>query len=214
MFILLKGLISLLLGYGIGCINPAYLIARSRGMDIREEGSGNAGASNAIITMGAKTGAVCAFFDIFKAVFAIRLAELLFPGVRIAREIAGVACILGHIYPVQMKFRGGKGLACLAGTVIAYDWRLFMAMFVVALICAFIVDYICIVPIGASIAWPLIYLIHSESLAGAALLTVASMAMIYKHMENLERIQKGTEAHFSFLWKRDAEIERIKNNLD
>ena len=86
--------ISALFGYLIGGINPAYLIAKYKGFDIRKRGSGNAGASNAVITMGKKVGAISAILDIFKAYLAVTIAGFLFPNVSLAKVVMGISCIL------------------------------------------------------------------------------------------------------------------------
>ncbi|MBQ4111933.1 MAG: glycerol-3-phosphate acyltransferase, partial [Clostridia bacterium] len=106
----MKYVLCLLIGYVTGTINPSYIIARLRGFDIREKGSGNAGASNALILFGKVLGIGCALFDIAKAAFAIWLCGRLFPGLAYSLAITGVACILGHVFPFYMKFKGGKGL--------------------------------------------------------------------------------------------------------
>lgn len=202
-----------LMGYLVGCINPAYLMAKAKGFDIRQRGSGNAGASNAVITLGKKAGAASAVFDVFKAYIVAKTAGLIFPGVALANELAAASCILGHIYPLPMGFRGGKGLACLGGTILAFNSHLFLILLMVELILAFVVNYICIVPITASIIFPMLYLFFTGSLGGTLLFSLVSAVMLMKHIENLHRIRKGTEARFSFLWNKDEEIERLQNHM-
>ena len=104
-----------IMGYLFGNINPAYIISKRRGFDIRSKGSHNAGASNMVIVVGKKAGAITAILDIAKAYLSATFAAILFPSYRIAKEIAALFCILGHIFPVAIKFKGGKGLACIAG---------------------------------------------------------------------------------------------------
>ena len=152
-----KILLCILFGYLIGGINPSYIIGRLRGFDIRKKGSGNAGASNAVIVMGKAIGIGSAIFDILKATAAYWLALFIFTDLTYAAEIAGVACILGHMFPVYMKFRGGKGLACLGGVLLAMDWRFFLAILATEILLCILVNYICIVPITASIAMPIAY---------------------------------------------------------
>ena len=130
------------LGYFIGTVNPAYFFSRKKGFDIRKRGSGNAGATNALLTMGKVVGVLCALLDMIKAYFACRLAKHLFPGLQFAGVLAGAACILGHIFPVWMGFRGGKGLACLGGVILGYNWKLFCLMLVFEIILALTVNYI------------------------------------------------------------------------
>lgn len=202
-----------LMGYLVGCINPAYLMAKAKGFDIRQRGSGNAGASNAVITLGKKAGAASAVFDVFKAYIVAKTAGLIFPGVALVNELAAASCILGHIYPLPMGFRGGKGLACLGGTILAFNSHLFLILLMVELILAFVVNYICIVPITASIIFPMLYLFFTGSLGGTLLFSLVSAVMLMKHIENLHRIRKGTEARFSFLWNKDEEIERLQNHM-
>ena len=206
--------ISALFGYLIGGINPAYLIAKYKGFDIRKRGSGNAGASNAVITMGKKVGAISAILDIFKAYLAVTIAGVLFPNVSLAKVVMGISCILGHIFPIYMRFRGGKGLASLGGVILAFHPIVFVILLSVELIIVLIVDYICIVPITASVAFPFIYMSMTKDSIGAILYGLLAIVIFSKHIENLKRIRSGTEAHFSFLWRRKKEIERLGGNPD
>ena len=217
-----KILLCILFGYLIGGINPSYIIGRIRGFDIRKKGSGNAGASNAMILMGKAVGAFSAIFDIGKATGAFFLAPLLFRDLSLASEIAAVACILGHMFPAYMKFRGGKGLACLGGLLIAIDWRLFLILFALELVLCLLCDYICVVPITASIIIPVLYgllgsagtgwlLFADDGWPGALVLAVASIGILARHVENIIRIFKKQELHLSYLWSKDkdAELARI-----
>lgn len=205
-------LLCIIIGYLLGNINPAYLAAKVKGFDIRKEGSGNAGASNAVITMGKGIGAASAAFDIVKAYFAVRIAVFLFPQLKFAAELSGTSCIIGHIFPVFMNFKGGKGLASLAGVVLAFSPPLFVVMLLGAIAIAFLTDYICFVAITASIAFPMLYGIMTGSLIGVLIYAVIAVVMPCKHIGNLRRIREGTEAHISFLWRRDEELERLKHN--
>lgn len=106
-------------GYFIGCINPAFIIGRIKGYDVRSSGSKNAGASNTVIMAGKLAGVLVALLDIFKAALSWRLCQALFPQFALAGILGGVACILGHMFPVFLHFCGGKGLACIGGVVLA-----------------------------------------------------------------------------------------------
>lgn len=220
--IFLKTFLCAVFGYLIGGVNPSYIIARIKGFDIRKKGSGNAGASNAVITMGKAIGISSAIFDILKATAAFLLAPLLFPDLALAAVIAGASCIVGHIYPIFMRFKGGKGLACLGGVILAIDWRFFLILLAAELILVFVVDYICFVPITASFILPLVYgffgdggkqwLIHGENgWPAAAVLGAACLVILFRHVENIRRIINGKEMHLSFLWSKnkDAEIARV-----
>ena len=206
---------SIFAGYLVGCINPSYIIAKMKGFDIRKSGSRNAGGSNAVITMGKFVGAICIVFDILKAFAIIGIMVALFPEITYVFSITGVACILGHMFPFYMGFKGGKGLACLGGMILAFNWKVFLIMLFIELVLAILTDYICVVPITASIAFPAVYGIMTANLVGALILLVATAVMLIKHLENLKRIRQGTELHFSYLWgkNKDSEKERILKNV-
>lgn len=206
-------LLSLLLGYCIGMVNPAYILSRLRGFDIRDRGSGNAGASNAIVMMGKAVGIVCAVFDILKAFAAYKLGGILFPWLDNAGILAGIGCILGHIFPALMGFRGGKGLACIAGVAIAYKWRLFLILLLGALVVVLSTGYIAMVTLYAYVAFPTVYWFQTGDLLGLGLLLVLTMVIFHKHRDNLRRILKNQEVRISVLWDRDKELERLKDDF-
>ena len=205
-------LYCILIGYFVGTVNPSYIIAKIRGFDIREKGSRNAGASNAVILLGKTIGVLCALLDIAKTVLAIWLTQKLMPEFAWAYAVTGVACALGHIFPFYMKFKGGKGLACLGGIIFALDWRVFLIMLTSEIIIALATNYICFVPLTASVVFPIIYGIMRNDWWGALILCVLTLVIFWKHKENLVRIKNGTEMRLSFLWNKNKEIERMKNN--
>lgn len=103
-------LFIVLMAYLIGCSNMAVYIAKFKKVDLRKNGSGNPGASNAAIVMGWRAGIAVGIHDIGKAWLAVFLAGLLFPQLPAAREAAGVACVLGHIFPFYMRLEGARAL--------------------------------------------------------------------------------------------------------
>ncbi len=201
-------LLCILIGYSLGAINPSYIIARIRGFDIRERGSRNAGASNALILFGKVLGILCALFDIAKATFAIWLCGSLFPYLDYSFAVVGVACIVGHVFPFYMKFRGGKGLACLGGMILAFDWRVFFIMLAIEIVVAVVTDYICFVPLSASLAFPIVYGIMRSDVWGAMIICIIILIVLYKHIHNLKRIKQGMEMPFSYLWNKDKAFNK------
>lgn len=204
-------IICILLGYLIGCINPSYIISRIKGFDIRTKGSGNAGASNAMMLLGKTVGVFCALFDILKAYISVRISTRMFPLFKLAGIITGSSCILGHMFPITMEFKGGKGLACLAGVCISYDVRLFLLLFIIEVMIAFITSYICfIAPSGSSI-FSIILLLH-EGILSAIIFMPVVVSVWRKHIINFKRIKYGVEAKLEYLWKKESEQNRIKTN--
>ncbi len=197
---ILYRILCIVIGYLMGGINPAYIIGRLRGIDIRKQGSGNAGASNATVVMGRGVGIFSALFDIAKAVLAVVICSLLFPNLSSAGVLGGCACILGHIFPVFMGFRGGKGLACLGGAALALDWKVFLILISLEIVIVLIVDYICIVPMTGSVLFTAVYAWRTGNIEGSVALALVSAVILWKHRINIRRIRSGEEVHFSYLW--------------
>lgn len=202
----------IVVGYLVGTFNPAYLLAKYKGFDIRKRGSGNAGASNALILLGKARGAICAVLDIAKAFAVVFLMKKLFPDHSLVYPLTSVAVILGHIFPFYMKFKGGKGLACLCGVIMCYDWRYFLIALTVEIVIALVTNYICFIPITASVAFPISYGIMRHDIWGMLILFVSTAVILMRHMENLSRIRQGTEVHISYLWNKEKEIKRLEDN--
>ena len=201
-------------GYLVGMINPSYLLGKYHGVDVRREGSGNAGASNAVILFGRGRGVLCAGFDIAKAVLAIRFTGALFPGLTYAFPVTAAACILGHIFPFYLNFKGGKGLACLGGVILAFDRRVFLVLLAVEIVVVLSTQYGCFMPMTASVAFPVVYGIMRRDVMGALILLGVAIIICFKHRENLRRIRHGTEIRLRYLWDRDGEEARLRANLN
>ena len=115
-------IIALLIGYGFGLFQTGYLYGKSKGIDIRQQGSGNAGTTNSLRVLGWKAGIITFAGDLLKAVFAILLVKLIFHGTygadtKVLELYAGFGTVLGHNFPCYLQFRGGKGIACTTGVI-------------------------------------------------------------------------------------------------
>jgi glycerol-3-phosphate acyltransferase PlsY len=181
-----------LIGYLLGSLNLATLLAKRRGVDLRAGGSGNPGASNTVTLMGWKAGALVAIHDIFKAFLAVWLCRRLFPALPYAGVIAGVCSVLGHIFPFYLHFRGGKGFASYLGMALALDWKFALAIGLVIIIVVLISDYIVAGTMATVVSFPIYNAIRQQYVT-ALLLAAATLLIIWKHRENLVRICRGTE---------------------
>ena len=184
-----------LLGYVIGSSNLAEYLASRRGVDLKGGGSGNPGASNALILMGWKAAVLVGVHDIGKAFLAVWLARLIFPGVPLCGTVAGAACVIGHIYPAYLRFRGGKGFAAYLGMTLALNWRFALCLMAAIVILLLVTDYIVVGTMTAVISFPA-YCAATRQFAMAAIVCVASAVIIWKHRANLVRIANGTEIGF------------------
>lgn len=197
------------IGYAIGNINPAYIVGLRKGYDIRKRGSGNPGATNLMLLEGKKAGAFVTAFDISKAAVSVGLARNLFPRCKSAGELAGAGCVIGHMYPALMNFRGGKGLACLGGVILSFGVNDFLLSLFSESILLLATRYLCLVPVTASALYPVYHGVTSGNWEGAAILGSLALPIWSKHRENFERIKSGKELKLDFLWDKDGELERI-----
>lgn len=210
----MKLLVLSVLSYFIGCINPAYLIGKKHGMDIRTVGSFNAGASNAAIAFGKKAGIFTALFDMFKSFLCFNLGKILVPTMACAGIVCGTFCLIGHIFPFCLKFHGGKGFASLIGIILAYNYKIFLFLLLCAIIVALVFNYLCAVTTFASLSFPIAYGITSGDIIGTVFIGLICSIIIRKHFENFRRIKLGTECRLTGIFDRDAEEERIRQNSE
>ncbi len=192
-------------GYLIGSIPTGFLVAKSRGIDIRAVGSGNIGATNALRILGKRAGVFVLFVDALKGWLAVfvagRIAPLVLPGAPLdyVRIAAGIAVILGHNYTCWLHFKGGKGIATSAGVLAALaPWTLVVALstFAVGVLATRMVS---VGSILAALSLPLATWYTTGQDAGLTLVTGAMGALaIYKHRLNIRRIISGTESRIQF----------------
>ena len=185
-------LLILLIGYLLGCSNMAVYLAAAQNVDLRSGGSGNPGASNALILMGWRAGLLVGAHDIAKAILAVLLCRLLFPSVPLAGALSGAACVAGHMFPFYMRFHGGKGFAAYLGMTLALNWRFALLLLLAVSLITLVTDYVVLGTMTTVISVPL-YSAWSGSGTTALLLLPLSAIIIYKHRDNLVRICRGTE---------------------
>lgn len=186
-------LIIILCAYLMGSSNMAYWMSRLKKVDIRKSGSGNLGASNATALLGWGVGVIVAIHDIGKGFLAVWLAKLLFPALDCAGAVAGVACVLGHIYPFYLKFKGGKGLASFLGMIAGLNWKVALLMAALLVVITLVTDFIALGTLGVSVTAPVGIGLTTGSWMIPLILCIATVVMIFKHLENIKRIRNHTE---------------------
>ena len=183
----------ILLGYGLGSLPLGYLVAsRLKGIDLRRVGSGNVGAANVYRTTGLAMAMLVVFVDVAKGASSVLFAAGLTTGV--AQPVAaGVAAILGHIYPVWLRFQGGKGVATACGVF----WMLApLATAVAATLfvgTVWLTRYVSLGSIVAVMALPPLAWVTDKSVPVVAGAAVAAVVIVQRHRSNLARLQDGTE---------------------
>ena len=186
-------LLAVGLGYLFGCSHMAFYISKLKKLDIRSAGSGNLGASNATVLFGWGSGVLVALHDIGKAFLAVLLAKWLLPELAYAGAAAGVAAVLGHIFPFYLGFRGGKGLASYFGMALALDWKLALVLAAVIVLATLITDFISVGALTTITVAPVYMVLFRHSWVLAAILGIATAVMFYKHWENILRIARKEE---------------------
>lgn len=181
------------IGYFMGCSNLTYFLSKSKGIDARKNGSGNLGASNATVLMGWGAGVAVALHDGLKAALAVWLCQLLFSDTLYIGAVAGIASVLGHIFPFYLGFRGGKGLASYVGMTIALDWRVAIGVLLLGVVITVATDFIALATISVATVVPIAMGFLTGSWALAGILSVGTVVMYFKHIENIKRIRMGTE---------------------
>ena len=189
---LVQYLILILLAYLMGSSNMAYYLSRAKQVDIRKNGSGNLGASNATVLFGWGAGVAVALHDIGKAVLAVLMAKWLFPQLTIAWCLAGLGAVIGHVFPFYMHFRGGKGFAPFAGLILALDWKFFLGIVALVILITLITDYIALGTLTTAVSFPAWFAAHGH-IFPAVIVCIASAVIIYKHLINIRRMLNGTE---------------------
>lgn len=182
----------LLLAYLMGCSNMALYLSKYKGVDLRAAGSKNLGASNAMVLMGWGPGVIVAVHDIGKALLAVVLARHFGQGLPFIAAAAGVACVLGHMFPFFLRFRGGKGFASYLGMTLALNWKFALLVMVIVALVTFISDYIVVGTVTTVVLVPA-YMSFTHGLYFSAILCIATAAILIKHRENYVRIYRGTE---------------------
>jgi acyl phosphate:glycerol-3-phosphate acyltransferase len=192
-------LISIPLAYLLGSIPFGYLLVRIfRKQDIRATGSGNIGATN-VARSGAKgLGIATLLLDLSKAFAAVKIAQYIAPGNYDLAVAAAVAAILGHIFPVWLGFRGGKGVASALGVFLALTWPSALAILGVFLVVFLITRYVSLASIIAAAVFPLFgfYFVPFKTPIVIAGFLFIPLLIIIKHHENIRRLLSGTESRF------------------
>ena len=179
-------------GYLVGSVPFAYLLAQRRGIDLRRVGSGNVGATNVLRTSGAREAVIAMCLDASKGALAVVIARTLTTGPA-TPVAAGLAAVIGHIYPAWLGFRGGKGVATAAGVfavVAPLALAIASAVFVLAV---WATRYISVGSIAGAIALAVSAAAGEVPGAVAVGATIAALIIVHRHRGNLARLVSGTE---------------------
>ena len=192
-----KYIIVVFISYLMGSIHFSFLLGRyKRHVDIREHGSKNSGAANALIVFGPKIGVMTATVDVLKGTFAVMIIRHLYPDDSFIATLSALVVVLGHMYPFYMKFRGGKGLATSIGVTLGISFYWALAMFITLIVFTLLTDYIAVgTGMTEVCGFTLIAINYGISAESLCYLILASL-IIAKHIPNYVKIYRKEEFHF------------------
>ena len=177
------------------------------GFDIRDKGSGNAGSTNVLRTVGKKAAALTLLCDVLKGVVAILVAIITGAIVKenqaLLIQIAGIAVILGHTFPIFFEFKGGKGIATALGVLLITNWQIGLICLVFALVLMVLTRIVSLGSVAAAILFPVLtFFIHEHYIvAGSGYFIysiIIAILVIFNHRSNVKRLLNGTENRLSF----------------
>lgn len=192
-------IICLVLGYTFGCFSTGYLVGKINKVDIRKYGSGNAGTTNALRTLGAKAGAITLIGDMLKAIIPILIIRYwIFPGdaeIQLFALYTGLGVVLGHNYPIWMKFKGGKGIAATAGVMVAFDPLIIPIGLPLFVISVALTRYVSVGSLLVAVLCPVWVLIRYPMNLHMLIVALLFMTLAFiKHRSNIKRLFNGTES--------------------
>lgn len=204
-------IIVAIIAYAIGSISFSVIISKKMaGFDLREKGSGNAGSTNMLRTVGKKAAALTLLCDVLKGVVAVIIAVII--GVFLKNidkallvQIAGIAVVLGHTFPIFFEFKGGKGVATSLGVLLTINWKIGLICLVFALVIMAATRIVSMGSVGAAILCPILtlflttnYIVPANGIKYFVFSLVLAALVILNHRNNIKRIIAGTENKLSF----------------
>ncbi len=194
---MLSYILIIMIAYLLGNISTSYIIAKKMiGVDIRTQGSGNAGTTNVLRTLGKKAGAMTFIGDLLKGIIAVIIAKLIAQksglDVAIAGYLGVFGVVCGHNWPAFLGFKGGKGVATSLGAMIAMNCVLALSCFAIFLVIVAITKYVSLGAIVGISMSPIMMLLTKNN-KGLIITLFLTVSVIYTHRENIKRLLNGTE---------------------
>lgn len=220
--LIIKYILIAVIAYLLGSLNFSIILSEVvKKKDIRDSGSGNAGATNMLRTYGKKAAVGTMIGDVLKVALGIIIAfaildvpmKYIFSNpadaaeiqrVMLYKEFAGLFCVLGHIFPLYFKFKGGKGVAACTGMVIIVDWRIALILFVIFIGVILISKWISLGSIVIALLYPVLIFAFYKNFILAAVALLFTAIVIVAHRENIKRLAKGTENKISIKNKKSS----------
>ena len=186
-----------LISYLIGCFPSAYFLGKMyKNIDIRNYGSGNSGSTNALRVMGTKFGILTLALDVVKGIVAVLIGRAILGDQ--GALISGVLVVIGHNFPIFLKFKGGKGVATSIGVLMMLTWQTALTVVIIGVITIIITRYVSLGSILGGISAPITTVLVMKAIDKPLFVTVVILAslLIVRHKDNIKRLCKGEENKF------------------
>lgn len=210
---MIEYMIMAIIAYCIGSLNISIFISKKLGgFDLREKGSNSTGATNVLRTLGKKAAAITLLFDILKGIVAIAISMIIGnimeeTNQELLLQIAGIAVVIGHTFPIFFGFKGGKGVATSIGILLMSNWKIGLICLIFALVLMILTRMVSVGSCAAAILFPVLtlfindsYTILTEGKSGNAYFiysVLLSVIVLYNHRSNIKRLLNGTENKLS-----------------
>ena len=193
----IKLIFAAIVGYLLGSLNSSLIVGRFYGIDVRKHGSGNAGTTNTLRTLGKKAALFVLLGDIVKGILAYIAGYYIFGG-QLGGMLGGTAAILGHVWPVFFGFKGGKGVLTSLAVLLLIDWPIALGLLGIFIIIVVITRFISLGSIVAAALFPVTAIILGRSFETIIFSGIIAVLIVAKHHTNIKRLLSGTESKFSF----------------
>lgn len=205
---MLKYILVVIIAYLLGSISFSVIISKKlAGFDVREKGSGNAGSTNVLRTVGKKGAILTLICDCLKGVIAVLMAYIVSKTTQntdgaLLVQLAGLAVVLGHTFPIFFNFKGGKGVATSLGVLLIINWQIGLICLVFALLLMALTRFVSLGSVSAAILFPVLTIfIHSHYIVDGSYIIFALLLgsfVVFNHRANVKRLLEGKENKLSF----------------
>jgi len=190
----LRLVIVAVIGYLMGSANSSIIVGKFYGTDVRNHGSGNAGATNTLRTLGKSAAALVGVGDVLKGVVACIIGSYLAGDIGLM--VGGLTAIVGHNWPVYFNFKGGKGIFTSFAVVLMMDYRLGLILLGIFAIVVLTTRYVSLSSVTASVLFPVIAVFEGKNTSFIVFATLLAALAVFRHRSNLKRLIEGTESKF------------------
>lgn len=183
-------------GYLLGSLNTSLIVGKFYSVDVRKHGSGNAGMTNTLRTLGKKAALLVILGDVLKGILAYIAGYYIYGG-QLGGLVGGTACIFGHIWPVFFGFKGGKGVLTAFAVLLMFDWPIALGLLLVFIIILLLTRYVSLGSVTAALLFPITAALLGRDAQTLVFSGIIAVLIIIKHNTNIKRLLDGTESRFT-----------------